>query len=178
MPQKRLTAVGRVLGEQVADHGDLGGQLGEGGGGAAIDADGDAHRAGDADGRRAAHDHVADDGRDLLVVGREDVGLLEGELGLVEKINAFGEPFESRNHVVFSLLRFCFALRAMWAARTSLAVKTERKGAPWARGFDVGAATLLAVDQAEDAGDDHAGLARGFDGGDGASRRWCRRRRR
>ena len=36
-------------------------------------------------------------------------------------------------------------------------------------GFDVGAAALLAVDQAEDSYDDHAGLARGFDGGDGGA---------
>ncbi len=35
--------------------------------------------------------------------------------------------------------------------------------------FNLGAAALFAVDQAEDAGDDHAGLAGGFDGGDGGS---------
>ena len=35
--------------------------------------------------------------------------------------------------------------------------------------FDVVAAALLAIDQAEDSGDDHAGVARGFDGGDGGS---------
>src|SRR5580658_2302255 len=36
-------------------------------------------------------------------------------------------------------------------------------------GFDVGSATLFAVDQAEDAGDVHAGFAGGFDGGDGGA---------
>ena len=59
--------------------------------------------AGDADGRGSADDHVADDGGDLLVVGGEDVGLLEGELGLVEEVNACGEPFEGGNHVFLSL---------------------------------------------------------------------------
>ena len=34
-------------------------------------------------------------------------------------------------------------------------------------GFDVGAAALFAVYQAEDSGDVHAGFASGFDGGDG-----------
>jgi hypothetical protein len=34
----------------------------------------------------------------LFVVGGEDVGLLEGELGLIEEVNAFREPFEGRNH--------------------------------------------------------------------------------
>ena len=57
----------------------------------------------------------------------------------------------------------------MWAARTSVAVKTERKGCAVAGGFDVGAATLFAVDEAEDAGDGHAGFASGFDGGDGGA---------
>ncbi len=57
------------------------------------DAEGYAHGGGDSDGRGAADDHVADDGGDLLVVGCEDVGLFEGELGLVEEVNAVGEPF-------------------------------------------------------------------------------------
>lgn len=34
-------------------------------------------------------------------------------------------------------------------------------------GFDLGAAALFAVDEAEDSGDDHSGFARGFDGSDG-----------
>src|SRR5580698_8976520 len=51
----------------------------------------------------AADDHVANDGSDLLIVGGEDVGLLEGELGLVEKINAGRKPFEGGNHVPSSL---------------------------------------------------------------------------
>ena len=37
------------------------------------------------------------------------------------------------------------------------------------RGFDLCAAALFAVDQAEDAGDVHAGFAGGFDGGDGGA---------
>ena len=57
----------------------------------------------------------------------------------------------------------------MWAARTSVAVKTERKGTPLEGGFDVGAAALLAVDEAEDGGDVHAGFAGSFDGGDGGA---------
>lgn len=36
-------------------------------------------------------------------------------------------------------------------------------------GFDVCSAALFAVDEAEDSGDVHAGLAGGFDGGDGAA---------
>lgn len=35
--------------------------------------------------------------------------------------------------------------------------------------FDAGAAALLAIDEAEDAGDEHAGFAGGFDGGDGGA---------
>ena len=103
MAQKRLTAVGRVSARVFADDGDFFGQGGKGGGGAAVDADGDAHGGGDADGGGAADDHVADDGGDLLVVGGENVGLFEGELGLVEEVNAGREPFEGRNHVLISL---------------------------------------------------------------------------
>src|SRR5271163_2364266 len=36
-------------------------------------------------------------------------------------------------------------------------------------GFDVGAAALFAVDEAEDSGDVHAGFAGGFDGGNGGA---------
>src|SRR5260370_22663297 len=36
-------------------------------------------------------------------------------------------------------------------------------------GFDVGAAALLAVDEAEDSGDVHSCFAGGFDGGDGGA---------
>ena len=76
---------------------------GDVGGGGALDAEGDAHGGGDADGHGAADDHVADDGGDLLVVGGEDVGLFEGELGLVEEVDAGREPFEGGNHVSSSL---------------------------------------------------------------------------
>jgi hypothetical protein len=38
-----------------------------------------------------------------------------------------------------------------------------------AGGFDVGAAALFTIDEAEDSGDGHAGFARGFDGGDGGA---------
>ena len=94
---------GARLGEGLRDDGDFFGERCDGGGGAAVDADGHAHGGGDADGGCAADDHVADDGGDLLVVGGEDVGLFEGELGLVEEINAGGEPFEGGNHVSTSL---------------------------------------------------------------------------
>ena len=47
---------------------------------------------------------------DLLVVGREDVGLFEGKLGLIEEVNAGGEPFEGRNHVLNSFRR----CRLLW----------------------------------------------------------------
>ena len=40
-----------------------------------------------------------DDGGDLLVVGGEDVGFFVRELGLIEEVDAFGEPFEGGNHV-------------------------------------------------------------------------------
>jgi hypothetical protein len=43
------------------------------------------------------------------------------------------------------------------------------EGGAVAGGFDLFAAALFAVDEAEDAGDGHAGLAGGFDGGDGAA---------
>ena len=104
MPQKRLTAVGRVLGEGRQMTSTSAVSVGEVGGGGAVDAEGDAHGGGDADGHGSADDHVADDGGDLLVVGGEDVGLFEGELGLVEEVDAFREPFEGRNHVLSSLV--------------------------------------------------------------------------
>ena len=43
------------------------------------------------------------------------------------------------------------------------------EGCAVAGGFDVGAATLLAVDEAEDSGDMHSGFAGGFDGGNGGA---------
>ena len=74
---------GAGFGEGLGDDGDFGGEVREIGGGAAVDADGYAHGGRDADGGGSADDHVADDGGDLLVVRGEDVGLLEGELGLI-----------------------------------------------------------------------------------------------
>src|ERR1700744_5429110 len=43
------------------------------------------------------------------------------------------------------------------------------EGCAVADGFDVGPTALLAVDEAENSGDDHAGFAGGFDGGDGGA---------
>src|SRR5271170_926595 len=94
---------GAGLGEGLRDEGDLFGEGREGGRGTAVDADGHAHGGRDADRWGSPDDHVADDGGDLLVVGGEDVGLLEGELGLIEEVNAGREPFEGRNHVPSSL---------------------------------------------------------------------------
>jgi len=94
---------GASLGKGLGDDGDLGGEGRDGGRGAAVDADSHAHGGRDADGGGSADDHVADDGGDLLVVGGEDVGLLEGELGLIEEVNAGREPFEGRDHVPSSL---------------------------------------------------------------------------
>ncbi len=81
------------LGEGLADGGDFGVEAGDIGSGALAYAERYAHRGGDSDCWCAADDHVADDGGDLLVVSCEDVGLFEGELGLVEEVNAVGEPF-------------------------------------------------------------------------------------
>ncbi len=89
----------------IADDGDFGVEVGDGGGFGAVDAERDAHGSGDADGHGSADDHVANDSGDLLVVGREDVGLFEGKLGLVEEVDAFRKPFEGRDHVPFSLRR-------------------------------------------------------------------------
>jgi hypothetical protein len=100
---EEINGGGAGLGEGLCDDGDFGSEALEIGGRAAIDADGDAHGGGDADGGGSADDHVADDGGDLLVVGGEDVGLLERELGLIEEINAGREPFEGRDHVPSSL---------------------------------------------------------------------------
>ena len=94
---------GAGFGEGLCDDCDLFGEGREGGRGAAVDADGHAHGGRDADGWGAADDHIANDGSDLLVIGGEDVGLLEGELGLVEEVNAGREPFECGNHVHSSL---------------------------------------------------------------------------
>ena len=86
-------------GEVVADFCDLGVERGDVGGGGTVDADGDAHGAGDTDDHGAAGDHVADDGGDLLVIGGEDVGFFQRKPGLIEEVNAFREPFEGGNHV-------------------------------------------------------------------------------
>ena len=86
-------------GKVIADDLDFRGEGGDGGRGAAVDAEGDAHGSGDANGHGAADDHVTDDGGDLLIVSGEDVGFLEGELGLVEEVDAGGKPFEGGNHV-------------------------------------------------------------------------------
>jgi hypothetical protein len=94
---------GAGFGEGLGDDSDFFGEGREGGRGAAIDSDSHAHGGRDADGRCAADDHIADDGGNLLVVGGEDVGLLEGEFGLVEEVNAGREPFEGRDHVPSSL---------------------------------------------------------------------------
>ena len=125
MPQKRLTAVGRVAARVVADVGDFGGERGEGGGGAAVDAEGYAHGGGDADGHGAADDHVADDGGDLFVVGGEDVGLFVGELGLIEEVDAFRKPFEGGNHVLYQFRRLAGGCEGMSAAAGAVAVELE-----------------------------------------------------
>ena len=77
---------------------------------AALDADSDAHCTRDADSRRPAHDHVADDGSYLLVVGGENVGLFERKLGLIKEVDAGGRPFERRNHVPSSLEELASAM--------------------------------------------------------------------
>ena len=94
---------GAGLRERVADDGDFGGEVGEGFGGGAVDAERNAHRRGDADGHGAAYDHVLDHRGYLLVVGGEDVGFFVWELGLVEEADAFGRPFEGGDHVRSSL---------------------------------------------------------------------------
>jgi len=82
----------------VADHGDFSSQFRQCLGRGPLNAQSHAHRAGDADGHCAAYDHVADDSGHLFVVGGENVRLFEGELGLIEEVDAFGRPFEGRNH--------------------------------------------------------------------------------
>src|ERR1039458_6104624 len=89
---------GAGFGEGAADIVDFGGEGGEVRRGTAVDAKGDAHGGGDANSHGATDDHVLDNAGDLLVVGGKDVGLLERELGLVEEIDAFREPFEGGNH--------------------------------------------------------------------------------
>ena len=85
----------------IADGGDFSVKRGEGGRGAVLDAEGDAHGSGDADGHGATNDHVADDGGDFLVGSGEDVGFFKGEAGLIEERNAFRKPFEGRDHCLF-----------------------------------------------------------------------------
>jgi len=103
---EEIDGSGPGLREGFGDDRDLFGEGGDGGCGAAVDADGDAHGSGYTYGWSAADDHVADDGGDLLVVGGEDVGFFERKLGLVEEVYAFREPFEGRDHVPSSLDEF------------------------------------------------------------------------
>ncbi len=146
--------MGRVSARVFADDGDLVVEGGDVGGLRLADAEGDAHGGGDSDGGRAADDHVADDGGDLLVVGGEDVGLLEGKLGLIEEVNAVGEPFEGGNHVSSSLL--VLLQRNVGGADVG-GSEDGVEGGVGGGGFYIGSAALFAVHEAEDSDDVHAG---------------------
>ena len=87
MAQKRLTAVGRVRGERVADDLHLRVQIARIG---LQHADRDAHRGGHADRRSAADDHVPDGGRHLLVGAAGDVLFFERQARLVDHDHAVG----------------------------------------------------------------------------------------
>ena len=69
MAQKRSTAVGRVLASVSHDYREFGAQFFKRGGGRMLNAECRAHRGGNANGRRAADDHVLDGARDVAVVG-------------------------------------------------------------------------------------------------------------
>ena len=85
MAQKRLTAVGRVPARRAQIFSNSGANFARCGGVAAQCAEGNAIGGGDADGGSAADDHGDDDVGDLLVVGGEDVALLERQLCLVDE---------------------------------------------------------------------------------------------
>src|SRR5579863_5052210 len=63
-----------------------------------LHAERDAHGCRDADRRRAAHHHVADYVRDLLVRLAHDVDFFGRQLRLIEEAHALVGPFESLNH--------------------------------------------------------------------------------
>ncbi len=85
-------------GEGLGDDLEVGVERGDGGGGAFLDAEGDAHGGRDSDGRCSADDHGGDDVGYFVVGGGENVDFFEREAGLVEKADAFRRPFESGNH--------------------------------------------------------------------------------
>jgi hypothetical protein len=89
---------GAGRGEGLGDDLEVGVESGNRGGGALLDADGDAHGSADADGGRSANDHGGDDVGDIVIGGCEDVDFFQRQAGLVEKADAFGGPFEGGNH--------------------------------------------------------------------------------
>ena len=54
----------------------------------------------DADGGRATHHHGDNDVGYLFIGGGEHIALLEGELGLIDKTDAFGGPGQGGYHAV------------------------------------------------------------------------------
>ena len=100
---EQIHSGGAGCGEVVADLGDLAVKFSQRAGRRVLDPERHTHRSRNADRHGSANDHVANDGGNLLVVGCEDVGLLERQLGLVKKTNAGGGPFKGRDHLLTSL---------------------------------------------------------------------------
>ena len=75
-----------------------------------IDAERDSHRGGDADGGCAAHNHVADHIRDLLMRRASYENFFSGQLRLIDEDYAVVGPFEGLNHK-FVVGRWSFAIR-------------------------------------------------------------------
>ena len=103
MAQNRLTAVGRVRGQHVADGAEFFPQGGQGRGLAGVDAQRHAHGGAYADGRGSADNHGGDDVGHLLVSGGKHVGFFKGQPRLVEEADAFRGPFKSGDHRSFSV---------------------------------------------------------------------------
>ena len=86
--------------EGLGDDLEVGVERRDGGGGALLDADGDAHGSADADGGCSANDHGGDGVGDFVIGGCKDVDFFQRQAGLIEKADAFGGPFEGGNHLL------------------------------------------------------------------------------
>ena len=103
---------GASAGQAGADFLELGREVGRGCGPGLLRAKGHAVGGGDANSRRAAHNHGDDDVGHLVDVGGEHVALFKGKLGLIDEADAIGGPAECGNHTEFSV-----NVRRVWECR-------------------------------------------------------------
>ena len=93
--QKRFTAVGRVAAKRRQMRSKSRARIAVG---RLRHAERDAHRGGDADGRRTAHDHVLDRACDVAVIAIDAIDLLHRQQSLIEQDDGAVAPLDRTNH--------------------------------------------------------------------------------